>query len=145
SQSFVDELLYSSALCFDVMDLYAASDNRYGHPLEAGTASMETITALVVGPLCIILAYSIVNGKSYRYPLQIIVCTCQIYGLIWFILQPEFTEGGLYSVASKDPFLFWVLFVGFNSPWAAFPPILLFKAFKHTAQCISRNEKQKLK
>jgi cholestenol delta-isomerase len=98
--------------------------------LESGTASMEAITALIVGPLCFLLAYSIIHKTNYRWAIQLIVCTCQIYGLIWFILQPAFGEG-LHSIASEDPFLFWIIFFGLNAPWGIFPPILLYKAISH--------------
>jgi cholestenol delta-isomerase len=122
--------LLTTVICFYSGLILAAADFRYGHPLEAGTAAMEAITAVIVGPLCFLLAYSIVHNTSYRYIVQVILCTCQMYGLIWFILYPEFNVGGLASIASFDPFLFWVIFFGLNAPWGIFPPVLLYKAVK---------------
>jgi len=118
------------------MDLYAAADFRYGRPLEPGTAAMETITGIIVGPLCLLLAYAIVTEKSWRHPLQIVVCTAQMYGLSWFLLHPIFYS---LPVASSDPFLFWVIFVGLNAPWGIVPPLLLYNSFKTISQQINRS------
>jgi len=107
------------------MDLYGAADSRYGRPLESGTAAMELITACISGPLCFLLAFAIASRQPWRHPIQIILSTCQIYGLVWFIIQPIFYD---QKVASDDPFLFWVIFVGLNAPWAIFPPILLIQS-----------------
>jgi len=97
------------------MNLYAAADLRYTSPIiEIGTAAMETITSLIVGPLCLLLAHAIITNQPYRHPLQLIVSTCQMYGLSWFILHGVFSDE---PIASSDPFLFWVIFVGLNMPW----------------------------
>ena len=109
------------------MDLYAAADFRYGRPLEAGTAAMECITSLVVGPLCVLLLYGLVLERPWRHALQVVLCTSQLYGLAWFVLHKEFYH---LPVASDDPFLFWVVFVGLNAPWGIFPPILLYQSWK---------------
>lgn len=101
------------------MNLYGAADFRYGLPdsesleLEAGTAAMEAITALVTGPLCLLLAWAIVGNKSWRWSVQVVVCTCQMYGLAWFMTHPFFLAD---KISSNDPFLYWVIFVGFNAP-----------------------------
>ena len=109
------------------MDLYAAADFRYGRPLEAGTAAMELITSVIVGPLCCLLVFAIVTARPWRHALQLCLCTAQLYGLTWFILHPFFYH---LPVASDDPFLFWVVFVGLNAPWGIFPPILLAKSVR---------------
>ncbi len=60
------------------MDFYAKGDLRYGNPMEAGTAAMEAITALVDGPLCLAVAYAATNEKSWRHPVQFLLCTMQV-------------------------------------------------------------------
>lgn len=113
---------------YHAMNLYSAADYRYKGPvIESGTAAMETITALIVGPACLLLAYAIVTRAAYRLPLQICVCVSQMYGLLWFVLHGVFA---LEAVASTDPFLFWIIFVGLNMPWGVVPPILLWKAWR---------------
>jgi cholestenol delta-isomerase len=111
------------------MDLYAAADFRYRRPLlEEGTAAMEAITAIFDGPFCILIAYGIVTQKFWRHPCQIILSTCHLYGLAWFTLHTAFSS---IPVASSDPFLFWVVFVGLNAPWSIFPFILLCKSVNY--------------
>jgi hypothetical protein len=111
------------------MDLYGAADMRYGFgerlALEPGTAAMEAITAFVSGPLSLLLAWGIVGQKSWRWTVQIITCTCQMYGLAWFAAHPFFS---VEPCSSSDPFLYWVIFVGFNAPWGIVPPMMLLSA-----------------
>lgn len=71
--------------------------------MESGTAAMEAITAVLVGPLCFLVAYASSHGYSWHHPAQIILCTCQLYGLTWFTLQPLFTVHGLAAHFSSDP------------------------------------------
>lgn len=75
----------------------------YGGMMESGTAAMEAITALIDGPLCILVAYAAVNDYNFRYPLQIVLCVMQLYGLTWFTLQPIFSDTGLAGHFSSDP------------------------------------------
>lgn len=113
------------------LDLYAAADFRYQNPMDSGTAAMEAITAIIEGPMCLLVAYGMINNKQWRWPLQLIVTTMQMYGLIWFCIQPLWSEEG-YSghMATDDPFLFWVIAVGCNAPWGIFPPMLWLQAWR---------------
>ncbi|EQC38077.1 hypothetical protein SDRG_04507 [Saprolegnia diclina VS20] len=120
------------------MDLYSASDYRYGYPMEEGTAAMETITALLDGPLCLLAAYAFVTNKSYYHPVALIVSIMQLYGLTWFCLHPLFSE---HSHVSSDPGLFWVICVGMNMPWSIFPSILAYTSFNEIVAQFERNAK----
>lgn len=120
------------------MDLYGAADFRYGREVEAGTAAMETITALIDGPLAVLLAYGIIAHRPWRHVVQLILSVCQIYGLVWFLLHPVFYH---LEVASSDPFLFWVIFVGLNAPWGIFPPVLVYKSWTAITKQFAINEK----
>jgi len=124
------------------LDLYAAADFRYGRPLEAGTAAMEAITALLVGPLCFLTAYGALKNRKWRWIVQVIVCTCQLYGLIWFTLHPLFSDT---PQVTSDPFLFWVILVGLNGPWAIAPPLLLFNALRSLAVLLPEDDTLKKK
>ena len=114
------------------LNLYGAADFRYGIgqnlELEPGTAAMEMITALVSGPLCLLTAWAIVGNKPWRWTLQIMSSMCHLYGLVWFMAHPFFAGS---DISSSDPFLYWVIFVGFNAPWGIIPPILLLQAVFH--------------
>ena len=71
--------------------------------MESGTTAMELITAVIDGPLCFIVAFGAAHNHSYRHPLQIILCTMQLYGLVWFTLQPIYSETGLAGHFSSNP------------------------------------------
>lgn len=125
------------------MDMYAAADYRYGDYgglMESGTTAMEAITALFVGPLCILVAFASVQDWGCRHPLQIILCTCQLYGLTWFTLQPIFSHEGLAHHFSSDPVLFWAIAVGCNAPWAVFPSLLLGQSVIEVSSKMSKNK-----
>jgi len=109
------------------MNLYSAADLRYGTRIEAGTGSMETITGLIVGPFCLLTAYGIVKDTRWRHALQLCTSTCQMYGLAWFTLHPLFTTE---QQVTHDPFLFVVVLIGMNAPWAIIPPVLWYESFK---------------
>mmetsp|Transcript_21462 Transcript_21462/g.35922 ORF Transcript_21462/g.35922 Transcript_21462/m.35922 type:complete len:210 (-) Transcript_21462:126-755(-) len=123
------------------LDLYAAADYRYGDyggMMESGTTAMELITALIDGPLCFLVAFAAAHDYSYRHPLQIILCVMQLYGLVWFVLQPIYSDTGIDGHFSSDPMLFWLVTVGCNAPWGIFPVILLYQSF---AACVASFEK----
>jgi len=113
------------------VDLYGAGDLRYGRPLEAGTAAMEAMTAFITGPLCFAAAWSIVVHSAWRHILVLIASTCQLYGLVWFIIQPFFSSEKLVS---DDKVLFYTMVVGFNAPWGIIPPIMAYRSFRELLQ-----------
>ena len=71
--------------------------------MESGTTAMELITAVIDGPLCFLVAFAAAHNLSWRHPLQIILCTMQLYGLVWFTLQPIYSDTGLAGHFSSDP------------------------------------------
>ncbi len=87
--------------------MYSAADFRYGHYgnglMESGTHAMEVITALLTGPLCFLVAFAAAHNFSWRHPAQIVLCTMQLYGLVWFTLQPIFSDIGIEGHFSSDP------------------------------------------
>mmetsp|Transcript_12821 Transcript_12821/g.17840 ORF Transcript_12821/g.17840 Transcript_12821/m.17840 type:complete len:211 (-) Transcript_12821:144-776(-) len=116
------------------LDLYAAADFRYSRPLESGTAAMEAITAILEGPLCVLVAFGAVSKASWRHPVQMVLCALQMYGLVWFTIHPLFTNEGYAGHFSADPVLFWVVAVGCNAPWGIVPPILFYQSFRHVCK-----------
>jgi len=70
--------------------------------MESGTAAMEAITAVIVGPLCLLVAFANTHDLNWHYPVQLVVCTMQMYGLTWFTLQPFFSKLGVDGFFSSD-------------------------------------------
>ena len=110
------------------MNIYMVADWRYGNPMEPGTRAMEAITSVMEGPLCLLVAYAAVTGKIWRHPAQLILTTCQIYGLIWFALHPMFDSS--IQHLSTTPFLFFAVAFGLNGPWGIFPPMLWVQSWR---------------
>lgn len=71
--------------------------------MESGTHAMEAITALIDGPLCFLVAFAAAHDYGCRHPLQIILCVMQLYGLLWFTLQPIYSDTGVAGHFSSDP------------------------------------------
>lgn len=122
----------SGSLLQHVIDYYGTADARYGNldgQLESGTAAMEAITAVVVGPLCLLVALAAVHDLAWRYPLQLVVCTMQLYGMVWLVAQPVFSAGGWKQHYTADEALFWGAVVGGNLPWLLVVPIMWWDAW----------------
>jgi cholestenol delta-isomerase len=117
---------------------YALSDSRY-LTLDPFVLSIESLTVLIWGPLCIATVVSIVRDSPMRHPLQVIVCVGHLYGVALYF-SSCFAEMYLRGVSHSRPeFLyFWVYFVGFNLPWAVIPSVLLVSSFKtlHKAMAV---------
>lgn len=139
--SYIENLFvfYRKGWADVALDLYTASDFRYGYPIEAGTGAMEMITVCLDGPLCLLAAYAFIFEKKFYHPLVLVLCTMQLYGLLWFTLQPFFSSE---SHITKDPSLFWFICFGCNVPWSLFPGILFYKSFVHLSNLVS-NGKEK--
>ena len=94
-----------SSLIKGPIDFYGAADARYGNfdgNIESGTAAMEAITALLVGPLCFAVVFAAVHDLPWRAPLQLLVCTMQLYGMLWLCMEPMFSAGGWSQHYSAD-------------------------------------------
>ena len=58
---------------------YGRADVRWNQ-FDSCLISMELLTVLVLGPLCLLTAYTIVKRAPCRHFLQIIVSVCELYG-----------------------------------------------------------------
>ncbi|CAM1502909.1 Fc.00g076850.m01.CDS01 [Cosmosporella sp. VM-42] len=104
---------------------YALSDSRY-LTNDVFTISVETVTALVWGPLSWLTFLSILTNARTRHVLQVIVCTAHLESVALYYMT-NWTEQRLHGVAYSRPeaLYFWVYYVGFNAPWAVMPLVLL--------------------
>lgn len=88
---------------FNIMACIDFRYGDYGGLMESGTHAMEVITAVIDGPLCFLVAFAAAHDLSWRHPLQLILCTMQLYGLVWFTLQPIWSDTGMAGHFSSDP------------------------------------------
>ena len=77
--------------CIDYAMIFHRGDS-FLHPWleEVGATA---VSALVVGPLCFLVALAAVHDLSWRYPLQLVVSTVQAHRLLCMGVQPLFASG----------------------------------------------------
>ncbi|KAF9883166.1 hypothetical protein FE257_003886, partial [Aspergillus nanangensis] len=112
---------------------YALSDSRY---MTADTLvlCMETMTVLLWGPLCFLVAYLIFTQSSLRHPFQLTVCMSHLYGDTLYYatsLFDHYVHGRPYC--RPEPFYFWVYYFLMNFIWIVVP----LYYFVHSTRIIS--------
>ena len=90
--------------------------------------SMESITAVIDGPLCMFTAAAFVSDRlrPYRFVLQLIVSVCQLYGDSLFYLT-EIVDGFKHTEL-WHPVNFWFYFFFLNIIWIIVPIIYISDA-----------------
>jgi len=74
------------------------------------------------------------NNKPYRYAVQILVSTLQIYGtLIYFWRIPL----GDIKYINLDPLIFWGYLMNFYLQWMIFPGLMIWQAFGAITEAFS--------
>jgi hypothetical protein len=89
-------------------------------------------------PQTMLMAFLILSGSDLPPPP---LSLRQIYGLVWFILHPQFDFSGTQHITS-DTFLFWFLVVGMNAPWGIVPVILWVQSFRAIVQGMAATEEK---
>ncbi|CAH1794632.1 unnamed protein product [Owenia fusiformis] len=107
---------------------YGLGDSRY-IASDNFTVCMETITAFIDGPLCILTTVAFVKSHPLRYPLQLTVSLCQLYGDVLYFMTSYFD--GFKHGEMWHPLYFWFYFVFLNSIWIIIPAILVADAFRN--------------
>ncbi|XP_022081184.1 3-beta-hydroxysteroid-Delta(8),Delta(7)-isomerase-like isoform X2 [Acanthaster planci] len=106
---------------------YAKGDSRYVSN-DTCTIVMETITAWLEGPGCLLTVWAFTTRHPMRYVMQLAVSIGQTYGvLIYFITEyyDDFAHGPLFH-----PVYFWLYVIGFNAPWVILPPIFIRQSWQ---------------
>ncbi|KAK4532903.1 hypothetical protein CCYA_CCYA14G3760 [Cyanidiococcus yangmingshanensis] len=106
---------------------YAKADPRWGR-LHDCTTALEVPTALMWGPLALVLAYGTYRRRPWRHFWQVICATGEIYGN-WMTFGPEWLTGSrelnpLNSWVHKWVYLFFA-----NVLWIVIPLILLIESY----------------
>jgi cholestenol delta-isomerase len=104
---------------------YAKADSRY-LIIDPTIFSIEAITSVLVGPLCLLAVYAIMRRKPYRWIVITIVSLMQIYGdMLYFI--SEYLENFRHIDPSNWDLHFGLYFCGLNTIWLILPGLLLFQ------------------
>jgi cholestenol Delta-isomerase len=104
-------------LLLELWKEYSKADSRYA-TRDAFTTTMETCTAFIIGPSCIVATYGLISKSSWRWVLIILLSSCQLYGDVLYFATFWF-EGGTFS--RPEPLYFWIYFIFMNSIWIVVP------------------------
>ncbi|PWY90124.1 putative EBP domain protein [Aspergillus heteromorphus CBS 117.55] len=100
---------------------YALSDSRY-MTSDTLVLCMETITVLVWGPLCLVVAALVLSQHPLRHPFQIIVCMSHLYGDALYYATSLFDHYAHdRSYCRPEPYYFWVYYFLMNFIWIVVP------------------------
>lgn len=113
----------------EVWKEYSKGDSRYA-ARDSTVVTLEGITAVLVGPACLLAVYAIAARKPYSYTLQLAISLCHLYGdTVYFVTA--FLEGDKYSAGQ---YYYWVYYVGANSFWLLIPSIIAVRCWKKISQ-----------
>ncbi|KAH3892676.1 3-beta-hydroxysteroid-Delta(8),Delta(7)-isomerase-like [Dreissena polymorpha] len=109
---------------------YGNGDSRYVHD-DTCMVAMESITAWVDGPLCLLTAASFYFPAMYgfRHVFQLAVSICQLYGDTLYF-STEWLEGFKHS-EMWHPLHFWFYFFFLNIIWIIVPSINILDAARN--------------
>ena len=110
---------------------YGKADLRWA-VRDAPTICIELITVVLVGPLCLWLAWAVKERKAYRHILQATVCVCELYGG-WMTFGPEWVEGSPNLVTNNWVYM-WIYLVFMNGLWVVLPAVLLWHSIVRIAK-----------
>ncbi|PVU96583.1 hypothetical protein BB561_001080 [Smittium simulii] len=106
----------------DIWREYSLSDSRYLSS-ETCTLSLEAITAVFDGPMCLVVLFSMLRANfATRHLAQLTTSIAQLYGVVMY-----FSTSFLQNCDSTHPhpYYFWVYFLSMNLPWIIIPSILI--------------------
>ncbi|ESP04941.1 hypothetical protein LOTGIDRAFT_211745 [Lottia gigantea] len=105
---------------------YGKADKRWLIS-DPTVVSLEILTVVVDGLLCLVLIYAIVKDRSYRHFVQVVLCVCELYGG-WMTFCPEWLTGSPNLVTDNVLYL-WVYLIFFNGIWVVIPLALLCQSY----------------
>ena len=106
---------------------YALSDSRY-MTQDSFVVCMESITAFVLGPLSFLCAYCIVVDHSLRLPLQLLISSSQLYGLLLYYMTCAFEELVHGIVLSRPEYVYYYgYYLTCNAFWFFIPSWLIYQ------------------
>lgn len=105
---------------------YGKADSRWAFS-DPTIVSLEILTVVVDGLLCLVLIYAIVARRFYRHYAQIVLCVCELYGG-WMTFCPEWLTGSK-SLKTESFLYLWVYLFFFNMLWVVIPFALMYHSW----------------
>jgi hypothetical protein len=105
---------------------YGKADARWLYS-DPTIVSLEILTAFLLSPICLLLVYAICRQRGYRHWLQLVLCTCELYGG-WMTFAPEWLTGSK-SLVTDNALYLWCYLVFFNGLWVVIPLALMYQSW----------------
>ncbi|KAG5836017.1 3-beta-hydroxysteroid-Delta(8),Delta(7)-isomerase [Anguilla rostrata] len=105
---------------------YSKGDSRYVIA-DNFTVCMETVTAMLWGPLSVWTVLAFLYNRPNRFVLQLIVSLGQLYGAVLYFYT-EHRDGYAHSQLGH-PLYFWFYFVFMNTLWIVIPLLLIWDSW----------------
>jgi cholestenol delta-isomerase len=124
---------------------YSLSDSRY-LTRDTFVVTMEAVTAIFWGPLCLVIAWCIVADHPLRHALQPLVSLGQIYGDVLYFATCAFEYGVRGIEFGLPEFRYFVgYFIFLNMIWIIIPGILLYQSIRETVKAFAAAKTLKAK
>ncbi|CAH1245175.1 EBPL [Branchiostoma lanceolatum] len=124
--SLVGTVAKSDSLLTEVWKEYGKADSRWLHS-DPTIVSLEILTVVLDGLLCLVTVYAICKDKHYRHFVQITLCVCELYGG-WMTFCPEWLTGSP-SLDTSNALYLWIYLVFFNGLWVVLPGLLMLQSW----------------
>eukprot|EP01135_Chromosphaera_perkinsii_P010785 Nk52_evm2s2226 gene=Nk52_evmTU2s2226 len=116
---------------------YGKADIRWLHSDET-IVSLEILTVILDGALCLYLVYAYMNQTSGRHYWMIVLCTAELYGG-WMTFVPEFLTGNK-NLVTDNPLFLWFYLVFFNGLWVIIPLYLMLDAWRFVSVACEQHQ-----
>jgi hypothetical protein len=97
-----------------LLAIYGPADRGYFAAPSPLALALEGLNVFVTQPLGVVLAYGIVTGRAWRWPLQLAVGSYLAYSVVLYFLVAAVSNFG--DMSGRTPGLF-ALYFGANLPW----------------------------
>eukprot|EP01117_Protostelium_nocturnum_P013421 TRINITY_DN5002_c0_g1_i1.p1 TRINITY_DN5002_c0_g1~~TRINITY_DN5002_c0_g1_i1.p1 ORF type:complete len:215 (-),score=58.97 TRINITY_DN5002_c0_g1_i1:85-729(-) len=122
---------YSNHFTAKLWQEYAKADFRWGVG-DPNIVSVELLTVLGAGPLCVLILWQIIRQDAMRHYWIVVLCTAEIYGG-FMTFSPEWLTGSLNLDTSNFMFHYVYLYF-FNGLWVAIPLVLMWDSYRFIAR-----------
>ncbi|XP_021760731.1 probable 3-beta-hydroxysteroid-Delta(8),Delta(7)-isomerase [Chenopodium quinoa] len=114
---------------------YSKGDSRY-LSFDSTIIALEAISIFIFGPANLLAAYALATHKSYRYAIQLVVCSMEFYSVVIYYMT-VFVEG---NQVSASPYYFYAYFILANSPWVIVPSIVIITSWRKICEFDGTNK-----
>ncbi|CAM6035037.1 unnamed protein product [Sphagnum compactum] len=123
----------------EVWKEYSKADSRYVGR-DSAIVCVEGLTAVLVGPGCLLSVYAIGAKTTYQHTLQLVISVAQLYGdLVYFITVILDGE----EIGSPEPVYFWFYFIFMNGIWIVVPLCIAIRSWLAISKAFESKKKKK--